>query len=66
MRITNLLIIASLCYSITHAQKSETIQENESIYIEPEIQLGVNYPEPIVNHKIARELALEAYNKVKN
>jgi len=43
MRITNLLIIASLCYSITHAQKSETILENESIYIEPEIQLGVNF-----------------------
>lgn len=29
------------------------------------VQLGKNYPEPLINHVIAREVALEAYAKLK-
>ena len=29
------------------------------------VELGVNYPNPIVSHAIAREVALEAYSKLK-
>jgi deoxyribodipyrimidine photo-lyase len=29
------------------------------------VKLGVNYPEPIVSHAIAREVALEAYAKLR-
>jgi len=30
------------------------------------IKLGINYPEPIVNHIKARKRALEAYDEMKN
>jgi deoxyribodipyrimidine photo-lyase len=30
------------------------------------IRLGETYPEPVVNHAIAREVALEAYNRLKS
>jgi len=29
------------------------------------VQLGKNYPQPIISHAIAREVALEAYAQIK-
>jgi deoxyribodipyrimidine photo-lyase len=41
-------------------------QAPEEILHRAGVKLGENYPEPIVNHAIAREVALEAFAKLKS
>jgi deoxyribodipyrimidine photo-lyase len=36
-----------------------------SILSHAEVELGKSYPDPVVNHVIAREVALEAYNQTR-
>ena len=40
-------------------------QSPADVLAKSEVELGRDYPEPIVNHAIAREVALEAYAKLK-
>ena len=41
-------------------------QAPDQILNEANVYIGKNYPKPIVDHKIARDRALSAYNKIKN
>ena len=51
---------------LPHKKIHQLFNEPQEILMIANIELGKNYPYPIVDHKTARNRALEAYEKIKN